>query len=109
VAFPAEGRAKFSALAARAEAEGMAALADVAMKRMFSDAFIAANPALIADRKAVYARIPPDVFAKAARALATLDFSPQLAKIRNPLLVPAHPGPGRVRRSGGGFSQALKR
>ncbi|MGH6926330.1 MAG: alpha/beta fold hydrolase [Propylenella sp.] len=87
VAFPEEGRAKFRGLAERAEREGMAALADTAMKRMFSDAFIAKNPELIADRKAVYARIDPKVFAKAARALATLDLGPQLEKIRNPLLV----------------------
>jgi 3-oxoadipate enol-lactonase len=87
VAFPEGGRAKFRGLAERAESEGMAALADTAMKRMFSDGFIAANPDLIADRKAVYARIPPDVFARAARALATLDFAPELARIENPLLI----------------------
>ena len=87
VAFPEEGRAKFRGLAERAEREGMAALADTAMQRMFSDAFIASNPGLIAERKAVYANIPPDVFAKAARALARLDFAPDLAKIGNPLLV----------------------
>jgi 3-oxoadipate enol-lactonase len=87
VAFPEEGREKFRGLAAKAESAGMAVLADTAMKRMFSDAFIAKNPELIADRKAVYVRIDPKVFAKAARALATLDLGPQLAKIRNPLLV----------------------
>ncbi len=87
VAFPEEGRQKFCGLADKAESAGMAALADTAMKRMFSDSFIAANPALIADRKAVYEAIPVDVFAKAARALATLDFAPQLAAIRNPLLI----------------------
>jgi 3-oxoadipate enol-lactonase len=87
VAFPEEGRAKFRGLAERATSEGMAALADVAMQRMFSDAFIAANPELIADRKAVYVRIPPDVFAKAARSLSELDFAPHLPQIRNPLLV----------------------
>jgi 3-oxoadipate enol-lactonase len=87
VAFPEEGRAKFRGLAEKAESAGMAALADTAMKRMFSDAFIAANPGLIAERKAVYTQIPPAVFAKAARALATLDFAPVLAKVKNPLLV----------------------
>jgi 3-oxoadipate enol-lactonase len=87
VAFPEEGRAKFRGLAGRAESEGMSALSDTAMKRMFSDAFIADNPELIAGRKAVYERIPPAIFAKAARALATLDFAPDLASIRNPLLV----------------------
>jgi 3-oxoadipate enol-lactonase len=87
VAFPEEGRAKFRGLAERATSEGMAALADVAMQRMFSDAFIAANPELIAERKAVYTAIDPEVFATAAQALAKLDFAPHLAKIRNPLLV----------------------
>lgn len=87
VAFPEEGRAKFRGLADKAESAGMAALADTAMKRMFSDSFITANPGLIADRKAVYERIPTDVFAKAARALAALDFAPQLAAIKNSLLI----------------------
>lgn len=87
VAFPEEGRAKFRGLAERAEREGMAALSDTAMKRMFSDPFIAENPELIAGRKAVYERIPLTVFARAARALAALDFTPDLARITNPLLV----------------------
>jgi 3-oxoadipate enol-lactonase len=89
VAFPEDGRAKFRMLAERAEREGMPALADTAMKRMFSDAFIAANPELIADRRAVYGRIDPEVFAGAARALAILDFGPDLERIRNPILVVA--------------------
>jgi 3-oxoadipate enol-lactonase len=85
--FPEEGRAKFRGLADRAEAEGMAALSDTAMKRMFSDGFIAANPELIADRKAVYEAIPTDVFAKAARALSTYDFSEVIDRIDNRLLI----------------------
>jgi pimeloyl-ACP methyl ester carboxylesterase len=87
VAFPEEGRTKFRMLADKAEREGMRALADTAMKRMFSDAFIAANPKLIADRKAVYEGIDPGVFAKAAAALAALDVKADLPRITNPIMV----------------------
>ena len=40
---------------------------------MFSEDFIAANPTIVAERKAIFLRIDPAVFAAAARALATLD------------------------------------
>ena len=87
VAFPEAGRATFRALAERAGREGMAPLADAAMQRMFPAEFIAANPEIVADRKAVFEGFDPDVFAGSARALAALDFSPDLPRIRNPVLI----------------------
>lgn len=87
VAFPEAGRATFRALAGKVEAEGMGAVADAAMRRLFPDAFIAANPALIAGRKAVFERIDASVFAAACRALAVLDQGADLAKVNNPTLI----------------------
>jgi 3-oxoadipate enol-lactonase len=87
IAFPEAGRKTFAALADKAEREGMAPIADVAMQRMFPADFIAAHPGIVAERKAVFLRIEPRVFAAAARSLATLDFSAALQKIRNPALV----------------------
>jgi 3-oxoadipate enol-lactonase len=57
------------------------------MARMFPTEFVAANPAIIADRKAVFCHIDPAVFASAARALATLDLGPDLHRIRNPVQI----------------------
>jgi 3-oxoadipate enol-lactonase len=87
IAFPEAGRATFRALADKVEREGMAAVVDAAMRRMFPDAFIAANPELVAGRTAVFERIDPAVFAAACRMLAALDLSSELARIRNPTLV----------------------
>lgn len=87
VAFPEPGRATFRAMAEKAEANGMAPLADTAMLRMFPQGYIDANPAVIADRKRVFTAIDPGVFAAACRALAALDLAPDLGRIRNRVLV----------------------
>jgi len=87
MAFPEAGRATFAALAEKAEREGMGPIADVAMQRMFPDDFIAAHPGIVAERKAVFLRIEPSVFAAAARSLSTLDLTAEIPKIKNPALV----------------------
>jgi 3-oxoadipate enol-lactonase len=87
VAFPEQGRATFRGLAQKAEHEGMASIADIAVARMFTNEFIVAHPAIAADRRAVFMRIDPAIFAAAARSLATLDLSAELDLIRNPVLV----------------------
>jgi 3-oxoadipate enol-lactonase len=86
-AFPDAGRATFRALADKVEADGMAAVAGAAIKRMFPDDYIAANPAVVAERERVFKSIDPQVFAMSCRLLAALDLGPDLDKIRNPVLV----------------------
>jgi 3-oxoadipate enol-lactonase len=87
IAFPEAGRATFRALADKVEKDGMGAVADAAMRRMFPAPFIAANPEVVAGRGAIFRRIEPAVFAAACRMLATLDLAPELARIRNPTLI----------------------
>jgi 3-oxoadipate enol-lactonase len=87
IAFPEAGRATFRALADKVERDGMTAVADAAMRRMFPEPFIAANPEAAAGRRAVFERIDPGVFASACRALAALDLSEELPRIRNPVLI----------------------
>jgi 3-oxoadipate enol-lactonase len=87
VAFPEQGRATFKALAEKVQQNGMAAVADVAMARMFPEDFIAAHPDVVAERRTVFLGIDPSAFAAAARALATLDLSSELDRIRNPVLL----------------------
>jgi 3-oxoadipate enol-lactonase len=86
-AFPPPAKEPLRAMAARVESEGMAAVLDVAVKRMFPDAFIAAHPAVIAQRKAALAHADAHAFAAACRALAALDFTPLLSRITNETLV----------------------
>ncbi len=87
VAFPEAGRAAFRGMAEKVERDGIESLVDAAIQRMLSTEFIAANPDIVAERKAAFRAIPPDVFAGACRALATLDLSAELSRIRNPVLV----------------------
>lgn len=87
VAFPEQGRTTFRDLADKVERDGMAAVADIAMARMFSEEFIAANPKIVAEREEIFLRIDTAAFAAAARALATLDLSADLHNIRNSTLI----------------------
>lgn len=87
VAFPDQGRATFIGLAEKARRDGMTAIADIAMARMFPEDFIATHPDIVAERRAVFLNIDPSAFAAAAKALATLDLSSELDRIRNPTLV----------------------
>jgi 3-oxoadipate enol-lactonase len=86
-AFPDAGRATFRALADKVDADGMGAVAGAAIKRMFPDDYIAANPTVVAERERVFKSIDPEVFAMSCRLLAALDLGPDLDKIRNPVLV----------------------
>jgi 3-oxoadipate enol-lactonase len=87
IAFPEAGRATFRGLADKVERDGMAAVAGAAMRRMFPEAFIAAQPEIVAGREAVFRRIDPAVFAAACRALAGLDLAPELSRVGNPTLI----------------------
>jgi pimeloyl-ACP methyl ester carboxylesterase len=87
IAFPQAGRSTFRALADKVEQDGMAAVADAAMRRMFPEEFIAARPEIVAGREAVFRTIDAGVFADACRMLAALDLGEQLARIRNPTLI----------------------
>ena len=74
-------------LAAKVAQEGMAGALDAAIQRMFPPAFIAANPGIVAERKAALSRADPACFRAACLALARLDFAPVLGTVRNPTLV----------------------
>ena len=87
IAFPEIGQATFRGLADKVEAEGMEAVAGAAIKRMFPDGFIAANPDIVAERERVFIGIDPNVFAVSCRLLAALDLAPDLGKITNLTLV----------------------
>lgn len=87
--FPEAAKAPFRTLAAKVSAEGMSSVLDAAIRRMFPESFIAANPTIVAERKAALAKADPACFAQACLALAEVDFRPSLAKIRNRTLVMA--------------------
>jgi 3-oxoadipate enol-lactonase len=86
-AFSEAGRDAFRNMAAASKAKGLAAITDVAMRRLFAPEFQAANPELMADRRAAFLRTDEEVFRAACAQLAELDLRPELHKVRVPVLV----------------------
>jgi 3-oxoadipate enol-lactonase len=86
-AFSEPGREAFRNMAAASRAKGLAAISDVAMRRLFAPEFQAQHPDLMADRRAAFLRTNEDVFRAACGQLAELDLRPELAKVKVPALV----------------------
>ena len=86
-AFPEAGREAFRNMAAASMAKGLAAIADVAMRRLFAPEFQAEHPELMADRRAAFLRTDPEVFRAACAELAGLDLRGDLQKVTVPALV----------------------
>jgi 3-oxoadipate enol-lactonase len=86
-AFSEPGRQAFRNMAAASAAKGLAAITDVAMRRLFAPEFQAAHPELMADRRAGFLRTDGDVFRAACAALAELDLRSELGKVTVPVLV----------------------
>ncbi len=87
--FPPAGKEPLRLMAERVRQNGMSAVLDAAINRMFPPAFIAANPDIVAERKAALGKADPECFSAACTALAQVDLEPLLAGIRNPTLVMA--------------------
>jgi pimeloyl-ACP methyl ester carboxylesterase len=86
-AFPEPARLPFRGMAEKVRANGMQAVLDTAIGRMFPAQFQAAHADVVARRKARLAPANADCFARACLALAALDLRPRLGGIRNPTLV----------------------
>ena len=88
-AFDEPGRAAFRGMAGAAGSKGLAAIADTAMRRLFSPAFQQANPALLAERRERFLATDPAMFIAACNALALLDISDAVRGLHVPVLVTA--------------------
>jgi 3-oxoadipate enol-lactonase len=86
-AFSESGREAFRNMAAASKAKGLAAITDVAMRRLFAPEFQAQHPDLMRDRREAFLRTDPEVFRTACDALAELDLRPRLAEVKVPVLV----------------------
>jgi len=89
-AFPEPAKQPLRNLAAKVAQEGIAGALDIAIRRMFPEAFIAAHPQVVSERRrALEKESDAKCFQRACLALANLDFTPVLGQIRNPTLVMA--------------------
>jgi 3-oxoadipate enol-lactonase len=86
-AFSDAGRQAFRNMAAAAKASGLAAITDVAMRRLFAPEFQSAHPELMRDRREAFLKTDPQVFRAACAQLAELDLRGELAKVKMPVLV----------------------
>src|ERR1700712_2867017 len=86
-AFSEGGREAFRNMAAASRTRGLAAITDVAMRRLFAPEFQERHPDLMRDRREAFLRTDPQVFQAACAALAELDLRPELAEVKVPVLV----------------------
>jgi 3-oxoadipate enol-lactonase len=81
------GREAFRNMAAAVAGAGLDSIADIAMRRLFAPAFQAANPDLLAERRAAFLRTDLATFRQACLVLAELDLSGELHQAAAPALV----------------------
>jgi 3-oxoadipate enol-lactonase len=86
-AFSEQGREAFRTMAALSRSKGLAAITDLAMRRLFAPEFQAAHPDLMQGRREAFLKTDPDVLQAACAALAELDLRPELSKVKMPVLV----------------------
>jgi 3-oxoadipate enol-lactonase len=86
-AFSEEGREAFRNMAAVSKAKGLAAISDVAMRRLFAPEFQAQHPELMRDRRESFLKTDPEVFQGACMELAELDLRDEVSKVKVPVLV----------------------
>lgn len=85
--FPPEGRKQFEVMAGKVAEGGLATIAEIAAKRVFSPSYLAAHPELIDERKRVLMGIEPKAFQAACKILQEADLTPSLHRLAVPLLV----------------------
>jgi pimeloyl-ACP methyl ester carboxylesterase len=85
--FPDEGRKAFEGMAQKVAEGGLGAVAEIAAKRVYSPAYLAAHPELIEERKKVLLAIDPKAFQAACKILQEADLTPLLHRLKVPTLV----------------------
>src|SRR5499433_1527401 len=86
-AFPPQGREAFAAMAEKVADAGLGSIAEIAAKRVFSPAYLAAHPEKIEERKKVLLDIDPKAFQAACKILQEIDLVPLLHHMKVPTLV----------------------
>jgi pimeloyl-ACP methyl ester carboxylesterase len=85
--FPPEGRKQFEVMAQKVSENGLGAIAEIAAKRVFSPAYLAAHPEKIEERKQVLLGIDPKAFQAACTILQDADLTPMLRRLDVPTLI----------------------
>jgi pimeloyl-ACP methyl ester carboxylesterase len=82
--FPEEGRQAFRVMAEKVAQGGMGSIAEIAARRVYHDAYIAAHAGAIAERRDVLLRVDPAAFQAACALLIGADLLPRCAGLEVP-------------------------
>jgi 3-oxoadipate enol-lactonase len=85
--FPDEGKKAFAGMEQKVAENGLAAVAEIAAKRVYSPGYLAAHPEMIEERKRVLLGIDPKAFVDACKILQEADLVPLLHRLDVPTLV----------------------
>lgn len=80
--FPEDGRQAFRVMAKKVAEGGMASIAEIAARRVYHDAYIAAHPHAVAERRDVLARVDPAAFQAACQLLVAVDLLPRCGGLK---------------------------
>ena len=85
--FPDSAKPALAGMIQTAETGGMDAVAPIALRRIFTEDFIAANPAIAEERTQIMGRTDPAAFITACSALRSLDYSGLASGVTVPTLI----------------------
>ncbi len=85
--FPPQGRAAFEVMATKVTSEGIGSVATISAHRVFHEAYLAAHPEAIEQRRSVLMATAPEAFVAACETLMDTDLVSQLSDIKNDTLV----------------------
>lgn len=85
-AFSEAGRGAFRGMAAKADRDGLSAIAEIAMRRLFPPEMAAKVPETVAERRQSFLTMNGDVFCAACHQLAAVDFREEVRELSVPLV-----------------------
>lgn len=86
-AFPDSTKQAFAAMIDTVEAGGMSAVTPTALRRIFTEDYLADHPEQAEERAQVLAHTDPESFVTACRALLQVDFTDRLGDVDTPTLI----------------------
>lgn len=87
--FSQRAKSAFAVMAKKVTVGSMGAVAEIAARRIFHDAYLASHGEAVAERRAVLMRFRPDAFIAGCRALERVYLRGTLSRIANPTMVVA--------------------
>ena len=87
--FPETGRTAFSNMIGAVREGGMESVVPIALRRIFSESYLAEHPEVADERAAVLRRTDVEAFVTACSALGDLDYTNRASSVTNPTLIVA--------------------